>query len=93
MGVPTNTAVGYSFADKLFKRILSDPWRELARALSRAVGPVAFLDVTNRPLRDDHPVSHSFGGILGLGMPNAEVEDSDTDPDRPLARRYPPESR
>jgi hypothetical protein len=93
MGVPAHTAVGDSFVDKLLERNNGNTRRELASPLRRAIGPVPFLDVTDCPLGNNHPVGNGLGGILGLDLPGTKVESDHGDPPGPLARREPPENR
>ncbi len=86
MGILPNVPFGRSFVNKLPKILLGDSRREFASALGRAVRPMSLLDVTNRPLADDHPPwrpDDRIDPILGLRTPDDGENHPKGDPPSP----------
>ena len=46
--------VGNGFVDELFERVLRNPLKELSGTLGQTIRPMPFLDVPERPFRNDN---------------------------------------
>lgn len=89
MCILSNSPIGASFEHKLSERFFGNPGRKLAGALGRAVGPMPLLDVTNRPLGNDHLTRGSavgIGPVLRASTANAGQNHPDQDPYRAWKR-------
>jgi hypothetical protein len=92
IGIVANPSIGDGFGHQLPEGIFSNPWRKLPCALSGAIRPMSFLDVTNRLLRDDHSARRTVGWtglILRTRMANSGPDQANDYPGEPSGRPPP----
>src|ERR1700733_5182160 len=86
-------AVFHGLADELSERVLGHAGSKFAGALGRAVRPMSFFDVSNRPLGDDYPVRRSgrrSRRVLSRDRPKANQDYPYSKPEKPTGQWNPP---